>query len=45
MNDKVLNMKLPTKLYEALKAEAHKKNISLAALVRLVLTEYLEKAK
>ena len=43
MNDKALNIKLPSELYEALKREAEKKNISLAALVRLICSEYFEK--
>lgn len=42
MNDKKLNMKMPSKLYESLKDEAEKKNISLASLVRMICTEYLE---
>lgn len=43
MNDKTLNIKLPSELYENLKKEAEKKNISLASLVRLICSEYLEK--
>lgn len=43
MNDKVLNIKIPSELYERLKAEAKKKNISLAAFVRLICSEYLDK--
>lgn len=43
MNDKALNIKMPTALYEALKKEAAKKNISLASLVRLICTEYFDK--
>ena len=43
MNDRALNIKIPSALYEKLKAEAEKKNISLAALVRLICTEYFEK--
>lgn len=43
MNDKALNIKIPSGLYEQLKKEAEKKNISLAALVRLICSEYLEK--
>ncbi|MFR8229260.1 MAG: hypothetical protein ACLVAH_04865 [Anaeromassilibacillus sp.] len=41
MNDKALNIKIPSELYNALKQEAEKKNISLAALVRLICSEYL----
>lgn len=43
MNDKTLNIKLPTELYEKLKEEAKNKNISLASLVRMICTEYLNK--
>lgn len=42
MNDKVLNIKVPSALYEQLKAEAAKKNISLASMVRLICSEYFE---
>jgi len=42
--DKVLNMKLPEKLYQDLKTLAERKNISQAALVRLILSEYMDKA-
>lgn len=45
MNDKTLNIKLPEKLYNSIKKEAENKNISIAALVRMVLTEYLEQKK
>jgi predicted HicB family RNase H-like nuclease len=43
MNDKTLNIKMPEKLYNDLKEEAKRKNVSLAALVRLILTEHFEK--
>ena len=43
MNDRVLNIKIPSGLYDKLKAEAAKKNISLASLVRLICSEYFEK--
>ncbi len=45
MNDKALNIKIPSELYEALKEEAKKKNISLASLVRMICSEYFEKRK
>ena len=38
---RVLNIKIPAKLYDELKAAAKSKNISLAAFVRMALTEYL----
>lgn len=43
MNDKALNIKIPQELYDKLKKEAEKKNISLASLVRLLCSEYFEK--
>ncbi len=42
MNDKALNIKIPAELYNQLKEEAAKKNISLASLVRLICSEYFE---
>lgn len=43
MNDTALNIKIPKELYDKLKNEAAKKNISLASLVRLICSEYFEK--
>lgn len=43
MNDKALNIKIPQELYDKLKKEAEKKNISLASLVRMICSEYFEK--
>lgn len=43
MNDKALNIKIPNELHKKLIDEAKKKNISLAALVRLICSEYFEK--
>ncbi len=43
MNDTALNIKIPKELYDRLKQEAEKKNISLASLVRLICSEYLNK--
>lgn len=43
MNDKALNIKIPESLYNQLKAEAKKKNISLASLVRMICSEYFDK--
>lgn len=45
MNDKTLNIKLSSELYDSLKKEAERKNISLASLVRLICSEYLEKSE
>lgn len=42
MNDKALNIKIPSKLYEQLKEEAEKKNVSLASIVRIICSEYFE---
>jgi len=43
LNDQTLNIKMPKELYDKLKDEAAKKNISLAALIRLICSEYLDK--
>lgn len=43
MNDTALNIKIPKELYDKLKKEAEKKNISLASLVRIICSEYFEK--
>jgi predicted HicB family RNase H-like nuclease len=42
--NKVLNMKLSEKLYEDLKTAAERKGISLAGLVRMICTEWLEES-
>ena len=42
MNNATLNIKLPKELYNQLKELSKKKNISLAALVRIICTEYIE---
>lgn len=42
MNDKALNIKIPSALYDKLKAEADRKNIALAAMVRVICSEYFE---
>lgn len=43
MNEKVLNMKLPKDLYEQIKRISESKNISMASLVRMAMTEYCDK--
>jgi predicted HicB family RNase H-like nuclease len=45
MNDKILNMRIPTSLYEDIKKIAIRNNISLASMVRLILSEYANKNK
>ncbi len=40
MNDRALNIKIPSELYNALKAEAARKNISMAAIVRVICSDY-----
>lgn len=40
---RTLNMKMPSKLYEAIQKKAQEKNISMASLINLICTEYLEK--
>ena len=44
-NSMVLNIRLPQKLYDDAKNAAEQKNISLAAIVRIALSEYLERQK
>lgn len=43
MNDKAINIKVKSELYEQLRKEAEKKGISMASLIRLVCWEYFEK--
>lgn len=43
MNDKTMNIKMPSELYQKLQDEAKKKGISLAGLVRMICSEYFEK--
>ncbi len=43
MNDTALNIKIPKDMYDKLKKEAEKKNISLASMVRIIVSEYFEK--
>ncbi len=45
MNDKALNIKIPLELYQQLQETAKRKNISLAALVRMICSEYFEAEK
>jgi len=40
-NDTALNMLLPNKLYTEAKSAAENRNIPMAALVRMALTEWL----
>lgn len=40
---RTLNMKMPSKLYEEIQEKAKAKNISMASLINLICTEYLEK--
>jgi predicted DNA binding CopG/RHH family protein len=44
MNDAILNMKIPSELMKLIKSEAAKKRISYASFVRMVLSDYFEKA-
>lgn len=41
---KILNMQMPKELYDKLKALAERKCISLASLIKIIATEYIEKA-
>lgn len=42
-NDTVINIALPTELKNKVQEKAKSKNISLNSLIRLIITEYLEK--
>ena len=43
MNDKNLNIKIPSDLYQKLKDESKRLGLSMAGLVRMVCNEYFEK--
>lgn len=43
--DCFINIKVPKKLYNDIKDKATDKNLSLASLVRLVMTDFLKKEK
>ena len=43
MNDKALNIKIPSELYKALQEDAKRKGLSMAALVRMICNEYFDK--
>lgn len=43
MNDKALNIKIPTELHQRLQEEAKKKGLSMASLVRMICNEYFDK--
>lgn len=43
MNDEVINVVLPKELKDKIKELAKKKNISQNALVRLAISEYIER--
>ena len=43
LNDTALNVKIPKRLYDELKAASERKSISLASLVRIACSEWLEK--
>ena len=43
MNDKALNIKIPTELYQRLQEEAKRKGLSMASLVHMICNEYLDK--
>jgi len=42
LNDTALNVKIPKRLYDELKAASERKSISLASLVRIACSEWLE---
>ncbi len=41
-NSKALNILIPIALYDKLKEDAEKKNISLASVVKMACSQYLE---
>lgn len=43
MEDRMINIKVPTWLYDKLKAEAAKKCTSMASVVRMICAAYFEK--
>lgn len=43
MNDRALNIKISSELYDKLKKEAEKKGVSLASIVRIICSEYFDK--
>lgn len=43
MKDTRLNLKIPEELYESLKQAAKRRNISLASVVRMICSEWIEK--
>jgi post-segregation antitoxin (ccd killing protein) len=45
MKSRALNIKVPTDLYDALQKEAARLNISQAALVRMICSEYFDKKR
>lgn len=45
MNSEVINVVLPKELKDKLKEAAKKKNISQNALVRLAITEFIERGE
>ena len=40
-----LNFKVPKELYEKIKQVADKKNIAMAAMIRVILSDYFEEKK
>lgn len=45
LNENHLNFRISEKLYSQLKSESEEKGLSLAALIRVILSEYFEKRK
>ena len=45
VNNKILNIKIPTELHENLKSVAEERYISQASLVRVILSEWFERNK
>jgi len=45
MNDKAIHIKVPEDLYNKLKIEAEQKNVSLAAIIRIICSDYFNAKK
>ena len=45
MNDTAIHIKVPQELYDRLKKEAEEKNISLAAIIRVICSDYFNSKK
>jgi len=42
LNEKTVNLRMPIALFNKIKEEAARKNISIASVIRIALSEYFE---